>query len=465
MKRTAIIRTYAGMVLILALTMVAVRPAVAQGPARTETAAEHDARMAWWRDSRFGMFIHWGLYSELAGNWKDYKVPRGGAEWIMDYCDIPVDEYRPIARRFNPEKFVAAAWVAAAKNAGCKYIVITSKHHDGFSIFDAKNAAYDIVDGTPYGHDTLAALADECRKQSVHFCTYYSIMDWDHPAQTKSPGRHNPTGIIPERKKEYIDYMKIHLEQLVVEYGTEVLWFDGEWVDWWTEDDARDLCRFLWKLNPKLIINNRIGKGRQGMQGFAKDGEELLFSGDFGTPEQELPATGRSGVDWETCMTMNTTWGYNSNDHEWKSTQTLIRQLVDAASKGGNYLMNVGPTGLGEIPPESLERLAAMGEWTKVCGESIYGTTANPFAETPWGRCTVKKTATGTTLYVHIFDRPADGVLRIPAFLNGAAPKSTRWLGGDAIEICPVNDGQGGCELTLPEVLPCEYDSVIAIEY
>ena len=436
-------------------------PCMAQGPARTESQGDRDARMAWWRDARFGLFFHWGLYSELAGNWKEYKVDRGGAEWIMDYQNIPVEEYRPLAKTFNPVQFDAAAWVAAAKNAGCKYIVVTSKHHEGFSIFDAKNTAYDIVDGTPYGQDTLAALSLECKKQGLHFCTYYSIMDWDHSAQTPAQNRHNPTGIIPERKKEYIDYMKVHLEQLVVEYGVEVMWFDGEWVEWWTERDAQDLCQFLWKLKPDLIINNRVGKGRQGMNGFAKDGEESQFSGDFGTPEQELPATGRPGVDWETCMTMNTTWGFNRNDHEWKSSETLIRQLVDAASKGGNYLLNVGPTGEGEIPPESLERLADIGKWMARYGESIYGTTANPFEQTPWGRCTVKHRENGTTLYLHIFERPADGVLKVPAWTQEAV-QSARWVGGDTIQTRTVN---GYVEIELPMELPDAVDAVLAIEY
>ncbi len=454
-----------GAILLSGLAIYSSNTVVAQGPARQETREAHDARMAWWRDARFGMFVHWGLYSELAGDWKEYKVNQGGAEWIMSYANIPRDEYRQLAQTFNPTGFDAAAWVATAKNAGCKYIVVTSKHHEGFSIFDASNSKYDIVDGTPYQKDTLAAIADECRKQGIHFCTYYSIMDWDHPSQTKPDNAYNPTGVIAERKQEYVDYMKEHLRQLVQDYGTEVLWFDGEWVDWWTEEDAQDLCRFLWDLNPNLIINNRVGKGRRGMNGFADEGKDQEYSGDFGTPEQELPAMGRPGVDWETCITMNTTWGFNKNDHQWKSRETLVRQLVDAASKGGNYLLNVGPTAAGEIPPESIERLAAMGDWMKIYGESIYGTTSNPFPETPWGRCTVKAHDGGTTLYVHLFGRVEDGKLVIPAFLGGAMAKSAKWVGGDAVEFTVLDAGKSGTEIIVPTELPNTIDSVIAIEY
>ena len=193
-----------------------------------------------------------------------------------------------------------------------------------------------------------------------------------------------------------------------------MLWFDGEWPDWWTEADGRDLYAYLRELKPSLIINNRVGKGRKGMEGLNKDDQQYV--GDFGTPEQQIPATGLPGVDWESCMTMNDTWGFQSDDHNWKSAETLIRNLIDIASKGGNYLLNVGPTAEGQIPAPSVERLEAIGGWMKKNGESIYGTQASPFEKTPWGRCTRKKLAGGKTrLYLHVFNWPGDGKLVVPS--------------------------------------------------
>ncbi len=382
---------------------------------KPEATAERDARMKWWREARFGMFIHWGVYSVAAGEWKGQHV-RNAAEWIMNSADIPVAEYEPLAKRFNPVKYDPAQWVKLAKDAGAKYIVITSKHHDGFCLFDTETTKWDVVDATPYGKDLLKPLSDECRRQGLHFCTYYSIMDWHHPAQQHGPKTYNPTKIIPERKAEYIEYMKTQLKELLASCDPEVLWFDGEWPDWWTEEDGRNLYNFLRELRPAIIVNNRVGKGRAGMEGLNKKDRE--YSGDFGTPEQEIPATGIPGVEWESCMTMNDTWGFHKYDTNWKSSEKLIRNLVDIASKGGNYLLNVGPLADGEIPPASVERLEAIGRWMKINGESIWGTTASPFAALNWGRATVKTSAAGTTLYLHVFDWPSDGKLLVPGLRN-----------------------------------------------
>lgn len=378
-----------------------------------ETAPQRDNRMKWWRDARFGMFIHWGLYAIPAGTWEGERIG-GIGEWIMDRANIPVEEYEKLAAKFNPVKFDAAQWVSIAKNAGMRYMVITSKHHDGFCLFDSEVTEYDIVDATPYKKDILKALSEECRKQGVKFCVYYSIMDWHHPAQYRgSENRYNPTKMHADRKKEYIAYMKAQMKELMDCCDPAVLWFDGEWPNWWTEADGQDMYAFIRDLKPSLIINNRVGKGRKGMEGLNKDDRE--YSGDFGTPEQEIPATGLPGVDWESCMTMNNTWGYKSYDDNWKSPQTLIRNLIDIASKGGNYLLNVGPTAEGLIPEPSVKRLAAMGEWMKQNGESIYGTQASPFKHTPWGRCTCRDLKGDTTrLYLHVFDWPGDGKLRVP---------------------------------------------------
>jgi alpha-L-fucosidase len=424
-----------------------------------ETPAERDTRMQWWREARLGMFIHWGLYAIPAGTWKDKKVD-GIGEWIMNSANIPVADYEKLTKQFNPVKFDAAEWVKIAKDAGMKYIVITSKHHDGFCLFDSAATDYDMVDATPYKKDLLQQLADECKKQGLVFCVYYSIMDWHHPTQTPAnENQYNPTRMAPEKKREYVDYMKAQLKELVTKYGVAVLWFDGEWTDWWTEAEARETYAYLRELKPDIIINNRVGKGREGMEGLNKKDAE--YSGDFGTPEQQIPATGIPGVDWESCMTMNDTWGFRSDDHKWKSSEELIRNIIDIASKGGNYLLNVGPTADGQIPAPSVERLAAIGAWMKKNGESIYGTQASPFAETPWGRCTQKKLVDGKTrIYLHIFNWPTDGKLSVPA-LPGKVVSAKLLSDGKSVKVTEAN---GTATLTLPATAPDKIATVVVLD-
>jgi alpha-L-fucosidase len=421
--------------------------------------SERDARMQWWREARFGMFIHWGLYAVPAGQWQGKAAP-GLGEWIMDAANIPVAEYEKFAGQFNPTKYDAARWVAAAKAAGVKYIVITSKHHDGFSLFGTKGSKYNAVDGSPYGKDLLKPLAEECRKQGIRFCTYYSIMDWHHPAQDRGSAQHyNPTKIRPGRKAEYVAFMKQQLQELLDGPNPDVLWFDGEWPDWWTEADAADLYAYLRGLKPSLIINNRIGKGREGMEGLSRKDRE--YSGDFGTPEQQIPATGLSGVDWESCMTMNDTWGFRSDDHKWKPAEELIRNIIDTASKGGNYLLNVGPTAQGEIPGPSLERLRAIGRWMAVNGESIYGTQASPLKATPWGRATRKMLADGKTrLYFHVFQWPQDGKLVVPGLAN--KPCDAFLL--DSGKKLKAEKHASGLSIGLPAAMPDKTATVVVVD-
>jgi alpha-L-fucosidase len=440
---------------VLALAIVGAGGAPHQIPS-----SERDARMAWWREARLGMFIHWGLYAVPAGDYKGMRSKEIG-EWIMSWANIPRAQYEQFATKFNPMKFDAAQWVRIAKDAGMKYIVITSKHHDGFSMYDSAVTNYDIVDATPYKRDPMRALANESRRQGLKFAFYYSIMDWHHPSQyVDAPGKHADAGhrvtqMREGHKKEYVDYMKAQLRELVTQYDPAVLWFDGEWVDWWTEEDGRDLYKYVRGLKPDILINNRVGKGRKGMEGLSKTDRE--YAGDFGTPEQQIPASGLRGVDWETCMTMNDTWGFKSYDENWKSPETLVRNLIDSASKGGNYLLNVGPTAEGEIPTPSIDRLAAIGRWMQVNHEAIYGTAASPFpSPLPWGRATRK----ADKLYLHVFDWPATGTLTVPAF--GSAVKAASLLGSSepALKVTRASDG---FVVSLPREHPDDMPPVIAL--
>jgi len=348
------------------------------------------------------MFIHWGVYSVPAGEWEG-KTNYG--EWFLEETKMPVSQYEKFAQQFNPVKFDAKEWVRIAKNAGMKYMVITSKHHDGFGMWRSDLTDW-CIKSTPFQRDPIKELAAECKKAGITFCTYHSIMDWHHPDYAKRrPWNDKATGT-PDMDR-YVDYMKGQLKELITRYGPlGIMWFDGEWEDPWTHERGVDLYNYVRALQPSIIVNNRVDKNRAGMAGMDK-GEGGV--GDYGTPEQEIPPTGFApGVYWESCMTMNRHWGYNKHDQDWKSTETLIRNLIDCASKGGNYLLNVGPTSEGLIPGPSVQRLAAMGRWMKVNHEAIYGTEASPFTRTPWGRCTKKVSGRRVTLYLHLFNWPKE---------------------------------------------------------
>jgi alpha-L-fucosidase len=443
------------------MLVVASLTAIAGSQIRQETKAERDRRMKWWREARFGMFIHWGLYAVPAGEYKGQRSKEIG-EWIMSWANIPRAEYEKFAAQFNPVKFNAAEWVRIAKDAGMKYIVITAKHHDGFSMYGTKVSKYNIVDATPYGKDPMKALASEAKKQGIKFCFYYSIMDWHHPSQyVEAKGKdptagHAKTKMRPGAKADYINYMKEQLRELITNYDPAVLWFDGEWVDWWTEEDGQDLYWFVRSLKPDIIINNRVGKGRQGMQGLNKG--DRPYVGDFGTPEQQIPATGLPGVDWESCMTMNDTWGYKFYDNNWKSAETIIRNLIDIASKGGNYLLNVGPNAEGLIPQPSVERLAEVGRWMRVNAEAIYATTASPFnMPLAFGRATSKP----GRLYLHVFNWPADGKLKVPAW--GKIVRRAYLLASPK-KVLKFAQSSDGITIQVPPTAPDRIATVIVLE-
>jgi len=430
------------------------QPAAKAGSAAQKELTK-DERMGWWRDARFGMFIHWGLYAVPAGTYKGERV-KGIGEWIMNNGKIPVAEYEKFAGQFNPIGYNANEWVRIAKNAGMKYIVITSKHHDGFCLWDSKTSNYDIMDATPFKRDILKELAAACKKQGVKLCFYHSIMDWHHPdAQAPFYPNYNDTNKSNPSFDRYVEnYMKPQLAELVTNYGPlGVLWFDGEWIKDWTEPKGQDLYAYVRGLQPSILINNRVGKGRQGMEGLSKSDKD---AGDFGTPEQQVPATGLPGVDWETCMTMNDTWGFKSYDDNWKSTEQLIQTLVDVAGKGGNFLLNVGPTPEGLIPEASVERLQGMGKWMAVNSESIYGTTASPFGRPEWGRCTAK----ANKRYLHVFQWPANGQLTAP--LAGASVERAYLLADRKAKLSVATDTDR-VTISLPEKAPDAIDSVVVL--
>ena len=421
-----------------------------------ESASEKEARMAWWNEAKFGMFIHWGPYAVPAGNYRGVETTRKIGEWIMNDLNIPIHEYEKFAYHFNPVNYDAEKWVQMAKNAGMKYIVITSKHHDGFCLWDSKLTEWDIVDASPYNKDLLKQLAEACEKEGIKLCFYHSIMDWHHPdAQAirepyYNPGR-NSKIVNPNFDKYIEEYMKPQLKELVTNYGDiGVLWFDGEWIPDYTTEMGKNIYNYLRNLKPELIINNRVDKGRKGFEGMNREGK---FAGDFGTPEQEIPDTGIPGESWEACMTMNDTWGYRKSDNNWKTDEDLIRNLIDIASKGGNFLLNIGPKANGEIPQVSVERLKAMGEWMKVNSESIYGTTASPVAQPAWGRYTKK----GNIVYAHIFEWPENRKLNVEGIGKISKASLLEASGNKALKF-------EGNEITLSGASPDKIASVVEIE-
>lgn len=395
------------------LCLVALAACSSSGDKDTSQAtarSAQDRRMAWWREARFGMFIHWGVYSIPAGEWKG---DGRHAEWIRDSAHIPLEEYEQFQSQFDPQKFDAEAWARMAADAGMKYLVITSKHHDGFDLFDSAHSTWDIG-GTPCKRDLLGELAAACERHGVRFCTYHSIMDWHHPDYLpRRPWEQRPADGADFARFE--QYLQSQLTEVVQRYHPGVMWFDGEWENTWSHERGQRLFELCRKLDPQMIVNNRVDVHRGGMGGFSDSGEAL---GDFATPEQEIPATGVPGVDWETCMTMNDHWGFNKQDANWKTPLDLVQKLCDIASKGGNFLLNIGPRADGTFPPEAVERLAAIGAWMRTNGAAIRGTSASPFDELAWGRCTQTPEGKDTRLNLLVFKWPADGRLVVPGLGN-----------------------------------------------
>lgn len=428
-----------------------------------------DERMKWWREARFGMFIHWGVYAVPAGTYKGYPMARGGGEWIMNRSKVPVAEYQGFAKQFNPVKYNADEWVKMAKDAGMKYIVITAKHHDGFALFNSKASQWDITDATPYGKDLLKPLADACKKHGIKLGFYYSqAQDWNNPGGSAArkemkEGWPNPDSAkidaytqahkghwdpAQETKSfdQYISDVAVpQVKELLTNYGeVAVLWWDTPTN---MTDDAAQKLQAQLALQPNIITNDRLKRPN--------------FPGDYRTPEQKIPNLSElDGNDWETCMTMNGTWGFKSYDHKWKSVETLVRNLVDIASKGGNYLLNVGPTAEGEFPEESIKSLKGIGEWMKTNGEAVYGTKGSPLQPQSWGRITRKQKGNNTVLYLSVFEWPANGSLEVTG-LNKRV-KSAAIIGSKS-SVKSAN-GNGNTTFTLPAKGTNDIATVIKVE-
>lgn len=446
--------------LFLSLICAVALPQHIHAANNSETKEQRDARMAWWRDAKFGMFIHWGVYAVPAGFYQDNPVP-GIGEWIMFKAKIPMAEYQLFAKEFNPVKYDAEAWVKLAKDAGMKYIVITTKHHDGFALFDTKVNDWNVVKATPYGKDLIQPLAEACRKHGIKLGFYYSqAQDWNNGGSVNSGKKWDKAQ--EHDMDEYIDKVAVpQVKEICSNYGEfpDVIWWDTP--NGMNTNRAQKLFDVVSALKPNVVQNDRLGAG---------------FKGDTSTPEQKIPARGFPGRDWETCMTMNDTWGFKRDDHNWKSTQTIIRQLCDIASKGGNYLLNVGPTSEGLIPQPSIERLAEVGRWMKVNSEAIYGTTATPFGaefgeavktKDGYGKDTTvssandwRSTSKPGKLFLIIFNWPTDGKFELPPVASKVT--SARLLAGN--EAVKFSQSEKGVSLSLPAKAPDAVASVICLE-
>ncbi len=442
---------------------------VPHGDFPKESELERDARMKWWRDAKFGMFVHWGLYSGLGGMWKGKYIEDGGREWIQYGIREDSATYAGEAiKSFDPDPLFAREWARLAREAGCRYVVFTAKHHDGFSLHDSRVSEYDA--GSMVGRDLVGEITGALRDEGLKVGYYYSVIDWYHPhyEYRKAPhlphpfeGRPYPNGKRDQQK--YRDYLLGQVDELMSNYGpVDILWWDFSrgyaQGDFW---GAKDLIDVMKTKQPQLISNSRLFRVQDPVSGDTTEGEYEFYNyshGDFTTPEQKVPRLPLGNLDWESCMTHNKSWGYNIQDEEWKSTGEVLEILTGVVGKGGNLLFNVGPRADGSIPEPTIKMMREVGEWLDVNGEAIYGTRASPMIDLPFeGACTLK----GSTLYFLLYEATESGTIDVP---DTYAIRSVQWLAnGEEIKIEPLPD-QGITRIHCGKTLPDERVSVIKLE-
>lgn len=424
---------------------------------------DYEHRMEWYRDARFGMFIHWGLYA----------IPARG-EWVRSNERMPKEDYMTYFNEFDPADYDVSKWVKAAKNAGMKYVVLTAKHHDGFCLFDSKYTDFKSTK-TKLGRDIVADFVWAAREEGLKVGLYYSLLDWYHEDYPHYGDAHHPMRDDPAYSNEnrdfdrYLDYMHAQVRELCTNYGKlDILWFDFAYGDMrgekWRAAELVDMVRLL---QSNVIIDNRLEVSGEGYGSLA-EGKPTPYHGDFVSPEQMIPPNGIQDVNgndlyWEACVTMNNHWGYCARDKFYKSAPMLIKKLVECVSKGGNLLLNVGPDARGNIPKESLERLERIGEWMRENSRSIYGCGKSALPKPEYGRIT----SNGNKLYIHIYENSMgplpliglkkDQIAAIRYLATGAEiPLSTSWVHSDYPDIVFA-------DLGLDPILPDEIDTVLEI--
>lgn len=399
-------------------------------------AVSGDDRGAWFREGRFAMFIHWGLYSEAAGQWRG-RTYFGISEWLMHQARIPLGEYEQLAKRFHPVDFDPDAWVRLAKDAGMRYIVITAKHHDGFAMFKSEASDFNVVDATPFGRDPIRELADACRRGGMKLGFYYSqFQDWHEPDAAGNTWDFPASGDFDRYLR---DKALPQISELLTNYGPiGLIWFDTP--GHISPAASQELFDHVRRLQPECLVNSRIGNGL----------------GDYATlGDQEIPLTAPEGL-WETIDTHNDTWGYAHHDHNWKSARELVGRLTRLVSLGGNYMLNVGPTGKGVIPEASAAILGDVGAWLRRNGESLYGAHRSPVGLQPWG-CSTRR---GNTLYLHLLTWPGNGVLWVPGLADAAS--DARFLAtGKRLR---MTRKQGHLRLALPARPPDHPITTLAVD-
>ena len=403
-----------------------------------------EKRLEWFRDARFGMFIHWGIYAVPAGEWKGKQIP-GLGEWIMNRAKIPVTEYELLAPQFNPVKFNAEEIVRIAKNAGMKYIVITSKHHDGFAMYRSKASKFNIVDATPFKRDPLKELADAAHKAGIKLGFYYSqTQDWHEPDAVG-----NDWDFPDESKKNFAKYLeekvKPQVTEILTNYGPiGLIWFDTPRNI--SREHAQQLVDLVHKIQPNTLVSGRVGHGL----------------GDYDSAGDNQISMGNARRIWETPVTINDTWGFKKDDVNWKPVPILIRQLVQVISQGGNYLLNIGPTAEGVVPQPSVDRLEQVGAWLKVNSDSVYGAGPSPFPyQLPWGIITTKP----RTLYLHVFDWPKERLILYG--LKNKVRRAYLLANKSKLKFAQKTDSSVDhheLSVVLPPSAPDKNDSVIVLE-